>query len=98
EEYFIIADQRLDDLEFLKPSGELRNREEFRRLYHGGARVRSIFERNKSNYQKALLHRMGSLHERFFSTFLKALSFKPIQSVREFVYDNILDRRELQLD
>ncbi|MFC5404310.1 ATP-binding protein [Cohnella soli] len=104
EEYYIIAEKRLDEMEFVKLSGELRNREEFRRLYytagagHGiSSRVRSVFERSKSNYQKALLQRMGGLHERFFSSFLKALSFKPIHSVRDFVYENILDERELQL-
>lgn len=100
EEYFIIANQRIEDLEFVKPSGELRNREEFRRLYSSSSASRgsSVFERNKSNYQKALLSRMGTLHERFFSIFIKALSFKPIHNIRDFVYDYILDQKELQLD
>lgn len=99
EEYFILAEQRLDDLEFVNPSGHLRNREEFRRFYGGGGiRKKVIFERNKSNFQKALLARMGQLHERFFSVFTKALSFKPIEDIRDFVYDYILDKKELQLD
>ncbi|MDE8565584.1 SbcC/MukB-like Walker B domain-containing protein [Anoxybacillus rupiensis] len=103
EEYFILADCRLDDVEFVKPSGHLRNRSEFKDRHNGTSlgtpkRARTIFERNKSLYQKALLQRFGSLHERFFSIFLKALSFKPIHSVRDFVYDYILDRRELQLE
>lgn len=100
EEYFILANRTLDSLSFVKPSGQLRNREEFRRLYHndGTTRVRTIFERNKTHYQKALLARLGQVHERFFSIFTKALSFKPIQNIRDFIYDYILDRRELQLD
>ena len=100
EEYFILADCRLDDLDLIKPSGHLRNRSEFRDRHGGGltGRNRAIFERNKTLYQKALLQRLGSLQERFFSIFLKALSFKPIHNVRDFVYDYILDRRELQLD
>ncbi|WP_018131863.1 ATP-binding protein [Effusibacillus pohliae] len=98
EEYFILADRRLAEVEFLKSSGQLRNREEFRRFYGGGMRSRVIFERNKANYQKALLARMGQVHERFFSVFTKALSFKPIQDIRAFVYDYILDKKELQLD
>lgn len=102
EEYFILADRRLDDLDFVKPSGHLRNREEFKRAYadspvHTG-RTRAVFERNKSLYQKALLARLGGLSDRFFRIFLKALSFRPIQNVREFVYDYILDKKELQLD
>lgn len=101
EEYFILADCRLDDLDFINSSGYLRNREEFRRR-HGahsdGTRRRSIFERNKTSYQKALLTRLGGLNDRFFRIFLKALSFKPLQNVREFVDDYILDEKELQLD
>jgi uncharacterized protein YPO0396 len=101
EEYFILADCRLDEVDFVKPSGHLRNRDEFKRRHAvsaSGTRTRSIFERNKSLYQKALLARLGGLNERFFRIFLKALSFKPIQNVREFVEDYILDEKELQLD
>lgn len=98
QEYFILADKKLDELDLQKSSGHLRNREEFRRLYHQGNRTNSIFERQKSNYQKALLSRFGQLHERFFHIFTKALSFKPIDNIRDFVYDYILDKRELQLD
>src|SRR5690606_6786313 len=75
EEYYILADTRLDDVDFVKPSGHLRNRSEFKDRHSGSipsSRVRAIFERNKSMYQKALMQRLGSLHERFFSIFLKA--------------------------
>ncbi|HEX7056268.1 MAG TPA: ATP-binding protein, partial [Bacilli bacterium] len=105
EEYFILADCKLDDLEFVNSNGILFNRDGFRKRYGGdGARIgapagrRVLFERNKSNYQKALLARLGQLHERFFTIFTKALSFKPIQNIRAFVYDYILDRKELQLN
>ncbi|MCM3028637.1 ATPase [Bacillus safensis] len=63
-----------------------------------GSKRRALFERNKSNYQKALLARLGQLQDRFFHIFTKALSFKPIRNIRTFVYDYILDKRELQLD
>jgi uncharacterized protein YPO0396 len=101
EEYFILSNCRLDEVDFIKPSGHLRNRDEFKRRHADpspSVRARSIFERNKSLYQKALLARLGNLHERFFSIFLKALSFKPIHNVRDFVYDYILDKKELRLD
>lgn len=106
EEYFILAETNLDQLDFVNPRSELLNREEFRRRYgvnagevgRRGVRNKTLFERNKSNYVKALLARTGGLHERFFKVFTKALSFKPISDIRSFVYDYILDRRELQLD
>jgi len=100
EEYFILSDTRLEHLEFVNAKGQLMNRDEFRRRYGLGSSIkqRAIFERNKTSYQKALLARMGHLQDRFFTIFTKALSFKPIQNIRAFVYDYILDRRELKLD
>lgn len=99
EEFFILAPMTLEKLELMKPDGKLRNRDEFRRYYNGGSNgIKSVFEQNKSEYQKALLTRMGQVHDRFFQTFTRALSFKPIQNIRDFVYQNILDKRELQLD
>lgn len=72
EEFFILADCTLDDLELVNSNGILLNRDQFRKRYGGeGTRVgasagrRALFERNKANYQKALLARMGQLHERF---------------------------------
>ena len=98
EEYFIINQIKLEEIEFINSSGYLRNREEFRKLYGQSGRNRAAFERNKTGYKKALLARMGQMHDRFFSIFTKAISFKPIQNIREFVYDYILDQRELQLE
>lgn len=106
EEYFILAETKLEQLDFVNSREELLNREEFRRRYGGitgaigkrGTRNKALFERNKSNYVKALLARTGGMPERFFKVFTKALSFKPISDIRSFVYDYILDRRELQLD
>ncbi|MNK76101.1 recombination protein F [compost metagenome] len=106
EEYFILAETKLENLKFVNDRGELLNREEFRRRYGPTSvtasgrtgRNKSLFERNKSNYLKALLARIGGLPDRFFKVFTKALSFKPIQNIRDFVYDYILDRRELQLE
>jgi energy-coupling factor transporter ATP-binding protein EcfA2 len=97
EEFFILAPMTLDKLELIKSDGRLRNRDEFRGYYQGTGVIKSVFEQNKSQYQKALLSRMGHVHERFFQTFTRALSFKPIQNIRDFVYQNILDRQELQL-
>lgn len=97
QEYFIVDRCQIDDLEYVKGEGNLKNRDEFHR-YIERLNKRYLLERTKEGYQKALLHRMGQVNNRFFSTFSKALSFKPIQNVRDFVYDYILDEKELQLD
>lgn len=97
QEYFIINNCKLKDVEYLKGTGQLKNRDEFHR-YVNSLKNRSVLERTKDGYQKALLNRMGQVNHRFFSSFSKALSFKPIHNVRDFVYDYILDKKELQLD
>lgn len=98
EYHFILANMELSEINILKSDGRLRNRDEFKHVYEGGSRQKYVFETNKSVYQKALLARFGQLHERFFSTFLRAIAFKPLHNVQHFVFDCILDRRELQLD
>jgi len=97
QEYFIINNCGLNDIEYLKETDQLKNRDEFHR-YVNSLKNRSVLERTKDGYQKALLNRMGQVNHRFFSSFSKALSFKPIHNVRDFVYDYILDKKELQLD
>jgi uncharacterized protein YPO0396 len=97
QEYFIINDCKMKEVEYLTETGQLKNRDEFHR-YVNSLKNRSVLERTKDGYQKALLNRMGQVNHRFFTSFSKALSFKPIHNVRDFVYDYILDKKELQLD
>ncbi|TCS95734.1 ATP-binding protein [Hazenella coriacea] len=97
EEFFMIPNVDIKSIEFTNSSMKLRNREEFRR-YCTNMSSKVKFERNKESYQKMLLNRMGQVHDRFSSVLTKALSFKPIHNIREFVYDYILDKRELQLN
>lgn len=98
DEYFILAGVQLADLDFWSPAERWKNREEFHRNCQN-LPGRHIFERSKAGYQKALLNRLGLANDsRFFRVFVKALSFKPIQNVRDFVYQYILDEKELQLD
>ncbi|MBS3938985.1 MAG: AAA family ATPase [Peptococcaceae bacterium] len=95
EEYFIINDCKMADLILRSPNGNWRTREEFHRSHAG---KNAIFERTKTGYQNALLNRMGQLENRFFSVFCRALSFKPLDDIRDFVYNFILEKKELQLD
>jgi ABC-type Mn2+/Zn2+ transport system ATPase subunit len=43
-------------------------------------------------------NRLGSLGYRFFDLLTKALSFKPIDNVKDFVYSYILDEKEVNID
>jgi len=95
DEYFIIDKCKLEDLTMKSVSGNWCTRDEFKRLHKT---KNAQFERTKSSYQAALLNRFGQLEPRFFSVLCRALSFKPIDDIRDFVYSFILDKKELQLD
>lgn len=97
QEYFIINSCQIADVDYIKPSKQLKNRDEFHR-YLNQLKSRTVIERTKEGYQRALLNRMGQVNPRFFSSFSKALSFKPIHNVRDFVHDYILDKKELKLE
>jgi uncharacterized protein YPO0396 len=47
------------------------------------------------SYREELRHRLGVLPEQFHRLVVKALAFKPIGQVRQFVFDYLLDERRL---
>jgi uncharacterized protein YPO0396 len=51
-----------------------------------------------SETQKDFSHRFGSLNNRFFELLPKALAFRPIENVKDFVYSYILDRKEVNIE
>ncbi len=73
-----------------------RNIKEFRQFIktRQGA---TVYPTNEQ-YREDILVKMGSLSERFFSLFVKAISFKPIIDIRDFVYSYVLDERNVNID
>ncbi len=78
-------------------------------LFFNGSRIRSIqaFRTNKgirkwaptlSEARAMILSRFGRLNEKFFSLIPKAMAFKPIRDIKEFVYSYVLDEREVNID
>ncbi|WP_374713650.1 ATP-binding protein [Symbiobacterium terraclitae] len=51
-----------------------------------------------SAYRTALKAQLGHLDDRFFTLLVKALAFHPITDIRRFVYDYVLDEREVKID
>jgi uncharacterized protein YPO0396 len=49
-------------------------------------------------YRTALRAQLGHLDERFFTLILKGLAFHPITNIRRFVYDYVLDAREVRVE
>ena len=48
--------------------------------------------------QRIILSRFGRLDEKFFTLIPKALAFKPIHEIKDFVYSYVLDAKEVNID
>lgn len=48
--------------------------------------------------KKMVLSRFGRLEDKFFSLIPKALAFKPIPDIKDFVYSYVLDKKEVNID
>ncbi len=78
-------------------------------LFFNGDRIKSIqaFRSNKgirkwaptiSEARAMILSRFGRLNDKFFSLIPKAMAFKPIRDIKEFVYSYVLDERAVNID
>lgn len=83
DELFLQGDRPLSITEF---KGNLRTR-----------KIGEIFP-SAAAYRTSLKAQLGHLDDRFFSLLVKALAFHPITDIRRFVYEYILDEREVKID
>ena len=79
-------------------------------MFVNGRRVRSISEFRSANKgikqwcktqteaKKMVLARLGRIEDKFFSLIPKALAFKPIDDIKDFVYSYVLDEKEVNID
>jgi uncharacterized protein YPO0396 len=51
-----------------------------------------------TKYRKDLRHRLGKLPESFHQFLVKALDFKPLGKVRQFIFEFLLEERNLETD
>lgn len=56
------------------------------------------FTKTQADARKFMLSRFGRLEERFFTLIPKALAFKPIKDIKDFVYSYVLDEKEVNID
>lgn len=93
--HFVIPDARVNDVEavVLSVNGQgqqlVRPLREFRtwlRMRSGGR-----YWQDSGTYREELRQRLGVLPESFHRLIVKALAFKPIGQVRQFVFDYLLD-------
>jgi uncharacterized protein YPO0396 len=92
--FYRIENRKLSDDLFFK--GNIpRNISDFRIHIKG---MDSKFMTTITEMQKDLGHRFGALNNRFFDLLPKALAFRPIENVKDFVYSYILDKKEVNIE
>jgi uncharacterized protein YPO0396 len=92
--FFKIEDCELRDELFLDGMRP-RNIREFKRYVKP---LRSNVYPTAEQYKEDMLVKLGGLSPRFFSVFVRALSFKAITNIRDFVYSYILDQKDVNID
>ncbi len=56
------------------------------------------FAKTNAEAKKMLKQRFGRLEDKFFQLIPKALAFKPIDDIKDFVYSYVLDEKEVNID
>lgn len=92
--YYKIEDCRIEDNLFLV-GGRPRNIKELKRALRG---KKGVVYATAEHYRKDMLVKLGSLGERFSSLLVKAISFKPITDIRQFVYSYVLEERHINIE
>ena len=79
-------------------------------MFLNGRHIRSITEfraankgikqwcKTQAEARKMVLARLGRIEEKFFRLIPKALAFKPIDDIKDFVYSYVLDEKEVNID
>jgi uncharacterized protein YPO0396 len=90
--YFLMPSRRVSDLPALTAQGEVRPIREFR----VAARALDIkLPADARSYRSELRHRLGLLPDSFHRLIVKALEFKPMATVRDFVFRYLADPKPI---
>lgn len=87
-----IENGKLDDFSFLTDENKPAMAEEFR---NKGEKVKYI--KTVSEYEDNLRHRLGNLEEKFFEVLLKALAFRPVDNVKDFINKYVLTEKNIDV-
>lgn len=92
--YFILS-QGLDS-EIFVPEGQPRSRRELKKFLRN-RRWGRTFDK-VGEYSTEMLDVFGGLPPRFYDLFMRALTFKPIRDIRQFVEEWLLEQSPLDID
>lgn len=89
---FYKVDQKIDDTWFVSEEGMIYSTVIFRKNHPDFE-----FYLTKKEAKRAFRNAFGSINEDFFKLIPKALAFKPIADVKDFIYQNVLEEKEIDV-
>lgn len=87
-----IENGQLEDFSFLTKDNKPSMLEEFRK---NGEKI--SFIKNLGEYKSKLRYRLGNLEEKFFEVLLKALAFRPVDNVKDFINKYVLTEKTIDV-
>ena len=87
-----IENGKLEDFSFLTEENKPSMVDEFR---NKGEKVKYI--KTVSEYKDNLRHRLGNLEDKFFEVLLKALAFRPVDNVKDFINKYVLTEKNIDV-
>ncbi|MCD7751994.1 MAG: cell division protein MukB [Lachnospiraceae bacterium] len=91
--WYLMENQTIEDELFLQ-GNKVKSIAVFRAT---NKKIRT-FATTQTEAKKMMLSRFGRLEDKFFSLIPKALAFKPIHDIKDFVYSYVLDEKEVNID
>ena len=91
---YLMDNRRLSEEMFFKGKTP-RSISEFRSFNGKGIRQ---WCKTQTEARKMIKARLGRIEDKFFSLIPKAMAFKPIDDIKEFVYTYVLDAKEVNID
>ena len=91
--WYLLENRRLADELFLRG-----NQVKSISVFRGTNKGINIFANPQTEAKKTVKARFGRLEDKFFSLIPKALAFKPIHDIKDFVYSYVLDEKEVNID
>lgn len=94
--HFVVPRSAAADVPAIAPGDLVRPLRDFRQALRAVPHARSFAD--AATYRDELRHRLGALPEAFHRLIVKALDFKPIGEVRDFVFHYLLDERPVDTE
>ena len=91
--WYLIENKGLKD-EFFKKGNQVKGVAAFR----ASNKEIQTFAATITEAKKMMMNRFGRLDDKFFSLIPKALAFKPIHDIKDFVYSYVLDEKDVNID